>query len=101
MDISTWIYQKKYFWEFINNFEKLVIQYINNNTPTFTTKILDYVFVPVDYEIANVEVIKNQSINQLSDHRPLLVKVKKRTYFFSEINFNIEKELFISLFIKI
>lgn len=71
---------KDYFVEFIKALEKLGIQYINNTTPTYSTKeqVLDHVFVPRNYEIENVEVIQNQTINQISDHRPLLVKAKRK-----------------------
>lgn len=78
-DFNTNI-SKDYFFNFIIELEKLGIQYINNNTTTYTTKeqILDHIFIPENYEITDINVIQNQPINQISDHRPLLVKIKKR-----------------------
>ena len=73
-------YNKKYFLEFIEALKKLGINHIDNNTPTYATteQILDHIFLPDNYEIANIEVIQNQSINQISDHRPFLVKARKK-----------------------
>lgn len=71
---------KEYFQEFINSLEQLGIKHINNSTPTYYTKeqILDHIFIPSNYKIENVAVIKNQEINKISDHRPIIVKIRKK-----------------------
>lgn len=75
MDIS-----KEYFIEFINALKKLGIKYINNNAPTYATKeqILDHIFIPNIYEITDIQVIQEMPINRISDHRPILVKIRKK-----------------------
>lgn len=71
---------KEYFYEFIKELEKIGIYHIDNSTPTYKTKeqILDHIFVSKAYEIENYEVIQNQPINQISDHRPIIAKIRKK-----------------------
>lgn len=71
---------KEYFIEFIKELEKIGIYHINNSTPTYKTKeqILDHIFVSEAYEIENYEIIQNQPINEISDHRPIIAKIRKK-----------------------
>ena len=70
----------KHFLDFINALEKLGINYINNNIPTYIPKeqILDHIFISSNYELKSIEITKNKPINQISDHRPIIIKVKKK-----------------------
>lgn len=71
---------KDYFIEFIKELQKLGINYVENSIPTSPTKeqVLDHIFISKNYKIQNVEVIRNKPINQISDHHPIIVKVRKR-----------------------
>lgn len=70
----------KHFLDFINDLEKLGINHINNNIPTYIPKeqILDHIFISSNYELKSIEITKNKPINQISDHRPIIIKVKKK-----------------------
>lgn len=72
---------EKHFCDFISALSDLGMQYINNIIPTFPSKykVLDHIFIPNNYEIDDLEVIKDQPINQISDHRPILVKARKKS----------------------
>lgn len=71
---------KKHFLEFIDAITKLGIYHIDNNVPTYTPKeqILDHIFVPNTYEIIDIQTIQEQAVNNISDHRPILAKIRKR-----------------------
>lgn len=70
----------KNFYDFISSLETLGIQYINNIIHTYPSKhkVLDHIFIPNNYEIDDLEVIQNQNINEISDHRPIIVKARKK-----------------------
>lgn len=71
---------KAHFLEFIKELEKIGITHISNNTPTYVPKeqILDHIFIPSSYEILDVQAITNHPITHISDHRPLLIKARKK-----------------------
>lgn len=71
---------KAHFLEFIKELEKIGITHISNNTPTYVPKeqILDHIFIPSSYEILDVQTITNHPITHISDHRPLLIKARKK-----------------------
>lgn len=67
-----------HFLDFIKKLEKIGIQHINNSTPTHKKQIIDHIFISNTYDILSTEVIQNQAINDISDHSPLLVKIRKK-----------------------
>ena len=71
---------KEYFKTFVKTLEGLEINHITNNIATYPSKndIIDHIFIPNSYEIEDVKVITTDPVNQISDHRPLIVKVKKK-----------------------
>ena len=75
MDLS-----QKHFLKFIQKLKKIGINYARNNVPTYKTKeqILDHIFIPNQYELIEQKVITNQPINKISDHRPIIIKIRKK-----------------------
>ncbi|MBR6690540.1 MAG: endonuclease/exonuclease/phosphatase family protein [Bacilli bacterium] len=68
-------YNQKDFLNFINNLKKLNINLVNNEEITHKNKIIDFIFVSNNYEILDILVPKE--LNDISDHNPILVKIKK------------------------
>ena len=65
----------KYFLKFINKLSKLNINLVDNKEKTFRKKIIDFIFVSNTYKILDTWVEKDT--NKISDHKLLLVKIKK------------------------
>lgn len=68
-------YDGKHFFNFINKLSKLDINLVNNKENTHKNTIIDYIFISNKYEILYTWVEKD--LKDISDHSPLLVKVKK------------------------
>ena len=68
-------YDDKHFLNFINKLSKLDINLVNNKENTHKNTIIDYIFISNKYEILDTWVEKD--LKDISDHSPLLVKVKK------------------------
>ena len=67
---------KKSFLDFTSKLEKLNIHLVNNKQYTYKNKIIDFIFVSSNYEILNVLVPND--LDNISDHKPILVKIKKK-----------------------
>ena len=65
-----------YFLGFINKLSKLDIRLVPNEEFTHKNKIIDYIFISNKYELLDVWVEKN--LKEISDHMPLMVKIKKK-----------------------
>lgn len=73
-------YSHQHFIEFIKELEKIGIKHLYNQTPTYKTKekIIDHIFISNAYEINDYHVITNNPINEISDHRPIIAKIRKK-----------------------
>ncbi len=71
MDLS-----QTYFLDFIKNLEKINIYPIPNKDCTYNNKIIDYIFLPDCYELEEFSVIQKGDINEISDHNPILAKIR-------------------------
>lgn len=71
---------KSYFIDFISSLKENGISMVPIETPTYKTKkqILDYIFVPDEYDIIDYKVGAAEDVEKISDHSPVLVKLKKR-----------------------
>jgi len=71
---------KSYFVNFIDRLAKIGVHHIDNRIPTYQTKnqVLDHVFVSDDYDILDVDVVYDDDIQAISDHRPILVKLQRK-----------------------
>lgn len=72
MDLSN-----KIFKDFIKDVSKY-IKRVETKEPTWNPKgrTLDHIFIPNNWDLSSVEVIKNELTNKLSDHNLLKIKVK-------------------------
>ena len=69
------------FKKFVENLESLGYKRVPNNNITWKHQKdklpIDHIFIPNEWNIEKVEVIKEKYLDKFSDHYPLLVKVSK------------------------
>ncbi len=66
-----------YFVDFIKALENINIYLLPNNVSTFANEIKDYIFLPGCYQIDDFQVYKEGAISTISDHSPILARIKK------------------------
>jgi len=69
-------YSDQYFLSFIDKLSKININLVDNKENTHKDKIIDYIFISNELEILDISVKKD--LKEISDHNPLLIKVKKK-----------------------
>ena len=73
------------FKDFIVALQKLDINMVPNTFKTHKNKTIDYIFIPACYEIEDFKVISGEKINNISDHHPILVKIKRKNFNISNL----------------
>ena len=71
---------KDHFVNFINLLKEIGIFMVPIEEPTYKTnnQILDYIFAAEEYDILDYKIESDGEINEISDHLPVLVKLKKK-----------------------
>ncbi len=69
------------FKNFIKNLESINYKRIPNNEMTWKYQKdklpIDHIFIPMDWKIEKIDIIKSKDLRYFSDHYPILVKISK------------------------